>query len=77
MRAFLDETIDHRLLLHRADPAAAALRGAGEPFVAVDFHPTAENIARMLFEHARRAGFPVREVQIVEQPGSTATYAAP
>jgi 6-pyruvoyltetrahydropterin/6-carboxytetrahydropterin synthase len=75
VRAFLDESIDHRLLLHRADPAAAALRAAGEPFVALDFSPTAENIARMIFDHAKRAGFPVAEVQLVEQHGSVAAYA--
>ena len=75
LRSFLDESIDHRLLLHRDDPLVPALRAAGEVFVAVDFSPTAENIARYIFEHARRAGFPVVEVQLVEQPGSTATYA--
>ncbi|HZX94029.1 MAG TPA: 6-carboxytetrahydropterin synthase [Myxococcales bacterium] len=75
LRAFLDETIDHRLLLHRDDPAVAVLRSAGEPFVEVDVNPTAENIARMIFEHARRAGFPVSEVQLVEQQGSIASYA--
>ena len=75
LRSFLDEAIDHRLLLHRADPLCAALRTAGEEFVAMDFNPTAENIARMIFEHAQRAGFPVAEVQLVEQEGSIASYA--
>ena len=74
MRSFLDESIDHRLLLQRADPLVPALRAAGEEFVAVDENPTAENIAKMIFEHARRAGFPVAEVQVVEQKGSIATY---
>jgi len=75
LRGFLDEAIDHRLLLHSGDPLCAALRTAGEEFVAVEFNPTAENIARMIFEHARRAGFPVVEVQLVEQEGSIAGYA--
>ncbi|HUJ26722.1 MAG TPA: 6-carboxytetrahydropterin synthase [Myxococcales bacterium] len=75
MRAFIDETIDHRLLLKRDDPLVPALRAAGEAFVAVDFNPTAENIARIIFEHAERAGFPVAEVQLVEQHGSVASYA--
>ena len=74
MRAFLDETLDHRLLLHRDDPVLPSLRAANEELVAVDFNPTAENIARMIFEHAQRAGFPVAEVQLVEQQGSIATY---
>ena len=74
MRRYLDESFDHRLLLHREDPLVPVLRAAGEEFVAVDVNPTAENIARLIFEHARGAGFPVVEVQLVEQQGSTATY---
>lgn len=74
LRGFLDETVDHRLLLHRDDPICASLRAAGEDFVAVEFNPTAENIAKMIFEHAQRAGFPVAEVQLVEQQGSIAGY---
>jgi 6-pyruvoyltetrahydropterin/6-carboxytetrahydropterin synthase len=42
--------------------------------VAVDVNPTAENIARMIFDHAARAGYPVAEVQVVEQQGSIASY---
>lgn len=74
MRRFLDETIDHRLLLHREDPIVPVLRAAGEEFVAVDVNPTAENIAKMIFDHAQRAGHPVAEVQVVEQQGSIASY---
>ena len=75
VRGWLDETLDHRLLLHRDDPVCAALRAAGEAFVALDFAPTAENLARMIFEQVQRAGFPVVEVQLVEQQGSIAAYA--
>ena len=75
LRRFLDESVDHRLLLHRDDPICVSLRSAGEDFVAVDFNPTAENIAKMIFEDAKRAGFPVAEVQLVEQQGSIAGYA--
>lgn len=74
LRTFVDESIDHRLLLHRDDPAAQVLRAAGETFVALEVHPTAENIARMIFDHARRAGLPVALVEVVEQQGSMAAY---
>ena len=75
LRAFLDERLDHRLLLQGDDPLVPALRAAGEDFVALEVNPTAENIARLIFEHAQRAGFPVAEVQLVEQQGSIAAYA--
>jgi 6-pyruvoyltetrahydropterin/6-carboxytetrahydropterin synthase len=76
MRAFVDERFDHRMLLHRDDPAAAALRSIGEPFVALDQSPTAEALARMAFDYARAKGFPVSGVELVEQPGSIARYTA-
>jgi 6-pyruvoyltetrahydropterin/6-carboxytetrahydropterin synthase len=75
MRRFLDERFDHRLLLQRDDPAAAALRAAGETFVALEVSPTAENLARLAYEHARERGLAVVAVELVEQPGSTARYA--
>ena len=74
LRKHLDESIDHRMLLHREDPLVPALRAAGEEFVALEVNPTAENIAKLIFDHAQRAGFPVAEVQVVEQQGSIATY---
>jgi 6-pyruvoyltetrahydropterin/6-carboxytetrahydropterin synthase len=75
MRAFLDERFDHKLLLHRDDPAAAALRSIGETFVALEQSPTAEALAHLAFDYARAQGFPVSAVELVEQPGSVARYA--
>jgi 6-pyruvoyltetrahydropterin/6-carboxytetrahydropterin synthase len=75
MRTFLDQGFDHRMLLHKDDPAAAALRAAGEAFIALEVSPTAENLARLAFDHARGQGFPVAAVELVEQPGSIARYA--
>jgi 6-pyruvoyltetrahydropterin/6-carboxytetrahydropterin synthase len=75
VQAWISETLDHKLLLHRDDPVCAALRGLGEPFCEVDFNPTAENIARMIFEHSAAAGLPVTEVRLQEMEGSVAGYA--
>jgi len=74
VRAYVDEQLDHQLLLRRDDPLVAALRSLGEPFRALDVAPTAENLARILFEQAERAGLPVTEVRLEEQPGSVATF---
>ena len=74
---WVEETLDHRLLLHRDDPAVAALQAIGEPLRALPFHPTAEGLARLIFEHARSEGFPVVRVELVEQPGSVASYQEP
>jgi 6-pyruvoyltetrahydropterin/6-carboxytetrahydropterin synthase len=71
---WIDEHLDHRMILHRDDPAVAALQKLGEPLFLVDCNPTAENIARLIFEQARREGFPVVEVRLWETPKCFATY---
>ena len=74
---WVEETLDHRMLLHQDDPAAAALLAIGEQLRVLPFHPTAEALARLIFDHARAEGFPVVRVELVEQPGSVASYSAP
>ncbi len=75
VRAWIESTLDHRLLLHREDPVIPSLRQLQEPFVELPFNPTAENIARMIFEQAKKEGFPVTQVRLTEIAGSVATYA--
>ena len=74
MRSFVDEQLDHQLLLQEDDPLVPALRSLNEPLRALRFAPTAENLARLLFDHAESAGLPVVEVRLEEQPGSVATF---
>jgi 6-pyruvoyltetrahydropterin/6-carboxytetrahydropterin synthase len=71
---WVDDTLDHKMLLHRDDPVIPELRRQGEPFVELDVNPTAENIARLIFERAAAAGFPVVEVTLWETENSYATY---
>jgi 6-pyruvoyltetrahydropterin/6-carboxytetrahydropterin synthase len=71
---WLDTALDHRMILHRDDPAVPVLRDLGEPVVVLDVDPTAENLARLLFEHAKRAGLPVVQVDLWETPTCMASY---
>jgi 6-pyruvoyltetrahydropterin/6-carboxytetrahydropterin synthase len=43
----------------------------------MDVNPTAENIARLIFEHAASQGFPVVEVKLWETETCCASYTAP
>jgi len=72
---WIDRTLDHKMLLFRADPLVAILRDAGEPIFAMDAHPTTENIAKLIFDWVASAGYPVVEVTMWETPTSYATYA--
>lgn len=71
---WIDETLDHKMLLHRDDPIIAEFRRLGEPFIALECNPTAENIARLIYEQARAFGLPVVEVTLWETESSCATY---
>ena len=71
---WLDREIDHTLLLHRDDPVLPVLQGAGERVMAVDYNPTAENIARMIFDFVADAGYPVIDVTVWETETSHASY---
>lgn len=71
---WIDETLDHKMLLHRDDPALATLRQLGEPVHVLDVNPTAEGIAQHIFEYVKQQGFPVVEVQLWETANCCATY---
>jgi 6-pyruvoyltetrahydropterin/6-carboxytetrahydropterin synthase len=71
---WIDTNLDHRMILRRDDPARSALEKLGEPLFLVDENPTAENIARLIFEYTQSQGFPIVEVRLWEKPHCFATY---
>ena len=74
---WIDDALDHKMLLHKDDPVLAYLRGKGEPVFVLDVNPTAENIARLIFDFATEQGFPVVEVRLWETENCYATYSRP
>jgi 6-pyruvoyltetrahydropterin/6-carboxytetrahydropterin synthase len=73
---WIDDNLDHRMILHRDDPAIPPLRELGEPLHVVDCNPTAENIARLIHDFAAGQGFPIVETRLWETPNCYATYRA-
>lgn len=71
---WIAENLDHALLLSEKDPLTKHLSAAGEKFLPVPFNPTAENIARMLFETAEKFDLPVCEVEVWESETAKANY---
>jgi 6-pyruvoyltetrahydropterin/6-carboxytetrahydropterin synthase len=72
--SWIDATLDHRMLLHRDDPAVPFLRQQCEPLFLLDVNPTAENLARLVFEYTASRGFPVVEVRLWETDDCFASY---
>jgi 6-pyruvoyltetrahydropterin/6-carboxytetrahydropterin synthase len=74
VNAWIDQTLDHKMLLHKDDPVLPFLRQQGEPVYVMDVNPTAENIARLIFDFVAAQGFPVVEVRLWETETCFAAY---
>ena len=72
--SWIDETLDHKMILHKDDPALPFMRQQGEPVFVMDKNPTAENIARLIYDYTAAQGFPVLEVQLWETENCFASY---
>lgn len=73
---WIDDNLDHRMLLHRDDPVIKHLHELHEPMFLLDRNPTAENIAKLIFDFAASQGFPIVEAHLWETPNCFATYRA-
>jgi len=75
--AWINDTLDHKMILNKDDPALPSLRQQGEPVFVLDVNPTAENIAKVIYDYTAAQGFPVVEVLLWETDDSFATYRGP
>ena len=72
---WIETTLDHRTILHEMDPLAGVLRGLGEPVFTLPAPPTAENLAKLIYEHAQHLGLPVCSVAFWETAKCAVKYA--
>ncbi len=74
VQTWIDQHLDHKMVLHKDDPLVAMLKQLGEPMFLLNTNPTAESLARLIFEYADSQGFPVSEVRLWEGFTSYAAY---
>ncbi len=74
LKTWIDEMLDHKMLLRKDDPLIAYLEKLDEPVFKMIDNPTAENIAKIIFEKAREKGLPIVEVKLWETPSQFAVY---
>ncbi len=74
VKGWIDETIDHKMLLNKDDPLIHPLREMKEPVVLFDGDPTVESIAKMIYEFAESKKMPVDEVRVWETESAWASY---
>jgi 6-pyruvoyltetrahydropterin/6-carboxytetrahydropterin synthase len=74
LQDWVDEHLDHQMILRQDDPLVPILEGLQEPIYIMEQNPTAETLARVLFDIAAEQGFSVATVRFWESPTSYATY---
>jgi len=62
------------MILCHDDPMVEVLRAQGEPVFTLDSNPTAERLARLIYDTVRELGFSVSAVRLWETPGSCASW---
>ncbi len=71
---WIDEELDHRVFLASDDPLAKVLVDAGEPVFLLSGNPTAEQLAKTIFDYVASQGLNVRRVDFWETKNCHATY---
>ena len=74
VQTWINTELDHKMLLNRADPILPVLQKLGEPVHILDVNPTAESIARLIYEFAASRKLPVTAVRLWETDASFASY---
>ena len=74
---WIEENLDHRMILARQDPLTAVFRVLNEPMFLLDGNPTAENLAKLIFDRTVEFGFPVVSVTFGETEKCSAKFLSP
>ena len=74
VKGWIDQELDHKMILRQDDPLVGPLRELGEPMYLLESNPTFERIARLIFEKTQELGFRVVSVRVWETPSSFAAY---
>ncbi len=75
VQAWINEKLDHQMILKKGDPLVAVLKKMNEPYFEMDENPTAESLAKLIFKYAKSKKLPVSKITFWETPSSSASYA--
>ena len=74
VQKWVDEKLDHKMILKKEDALVKALKEMKEPYFLMDENPTAENLAKLVYQFAKSKKLPVKSVTFWETVSSSATY---
>jgi 6-pyruvoyltetrahydropterin/6-carboxytetrahydropterin synthase len=74
VQKWVDQELDHRMILRKDDALVAILRQLNEPVFLMDQNPTAENLAKLIYDFAKSKKLPIHQVTFWETASSNASY---
>ena len=74
VQKWVDEKLDHQMILRKDDPLVRTLQDMKEPLFLMDENPTAEALAKLIYEYGKSKKLPIKSVTFWETPSSSATY---
>ncbi len=74
VQVWIDENLDHKMILCKDDPLIPSLKDLNERHYIIDQNPTAEAISKLIYDYAASQELPISEVRLWETPRSYATY---
>ena len=77
IQRWVDRKLDHKMILKKGDPLVKTLGDLKEPYFEMGENPTAESLARLIFDYAKSKKLPVSKVTFWETGNSSASYSQP
>ena len=74
IQSWVDEKLDHQMILKKGDPLVKILKSLGEPYFEMDENPTAESLAKLIYQYAKSKKLPISKVTFWETVSSCASY---
>ena len=71
---WIEEKIDHKMVLRYDDPMVEILTQNGESLYLMKTDPTAENFCRLFYDLVKELGLPIKSVQFWETEKCSACY---
>lgn len=72
--SYINQQLDHNFIVHKNDPIIPYLKAHNERFLAIDEHPTAEVLSKMIYQYLKQKGMAVEQVVLWETASASASY---
>ncbi len=74
VQKWVDQELDHKMILRKDDTLVQVFGKLNEPVFLMEQNPTAENLAKLIYDFAKSKKLPIHQVTFWETPSSNASY---